>query len=317
MQRTIVQLVLLVLLTVYLSPDSVRGQDKVQGVELAAALNLHAQDIWLDGVLFVPEVVPSVRCVMVVIGWGRGQDLYRDQELRGALGEVECGLLQLTLRNIQTPTARIPVTSQVVRNAAVGGAGGLLMLLERLAEESGRPELKDVPVLLWGHSAAGSFGITFAALHPGRTIAFVRWNSHLRELPVAIEDVMAIPALMIAGEKDGVAGVEDTRDLWMKGRSAKAPWTLAVQPGAPHGSTKSLQRSKELLLPWIAAVLRARTPSGGSGLRSVSDASGWLGSHETAEVAAYDRFAGTKLKASWFPDELSARGWQSVLDVSR
>jgi hypothetical protein len=51
----------------------------------------------------------------------------------------------------------------------------------------------------------------------------------------------------------------------------------------------------------------------GTRLRTVTDASGWLGNNHTAEIAAYGVFAGPKQEASWLPDEITARGWQTVL----
>ena len=320
MQRTTRALALIMTFCVALDPGTLSGQstaDQLQGLELAAAVNVHERDVSLQGDLFLADGSPTVRCLIVILNWGLGQQLYQNQELRRALDTLACGLLQLRIRNIRTTSERGPASGQVVRNAALGGADGLSILVRRLAQESERPELGDVPFLFWGHSAAGTFGITYAALHPQRTIAFVRYNSHLRRLPVAMDVLTEIPGLLFAGERDQVAGVDDTRSLWRRGRSTDAPWTFAVQPGGPHGSAEFMKTANALLIPWLRAIVQARLLPGSSGLRALSDTSGWLGNQETAEVAASRGFSESRAEASWLPDELSARGWQSVVRASR
>ena len=79
-----------------------------------------------------------------------------------------------------------------IRNAGVGGEAGLLLLLNRLAVESRHDEVRNAPLLFWGHSAAASFGISFAGLHPDRTIGFVRYHGNLRGQPVNIRSVSDI-----------------------------------------------------------------------------------------------------------------------------
>jgi hypothetical protein len=291
---------------------------EVRGAELAAAVNLLRKDVKVEGTLFLPQKVGRVRAVIVVINWGIGQSVYRDDPQWRRLAEtLESGLLHARVSNIGPIGTDTPVAAQVVRNAAVGGADGLLMLLRRLAEESGHRELEDAPLLFWGHSAAGSFGITFAALQPRRTIAFVRYHSHLRGLPVDMKVVTTIPALFLAGDKDETAGVEDTQDLWKNGRSAGAPWTFAVEPGATHDSLESLKKANDLMIPWITAVVRERVSPDNGTLRVVTETSAWMGNNRTADVALYSSFSASKFEASWLPDESSARGWRIVLGVSK
>ena len=112
--------------------------------------------------------------------------------------------------------------------------------------------------------------------------------------------------------RDEVAGVEDTRDLWRGGRSEDAPWTLAIQPEAPHGSPDFLERAKNLLIPWVVAVVEVRTSPGSTTLRSVSGGAGWLVNHETSEAAVNEDFSGSASDASWLPDEPSVRAWRTV-----
>ena len=189
-------------------------------------------------------------------------------------------------------------------------------MLNELAHQTGRAELQDAKLLLWGHSAAGSFGTTFAATHPTRTIAFVRYHSHARGLPVDLTTIGRIPALVLAGEKDTTAGVEDSEALWKSGRRLAAPWTFAVEPGATHGSSEALKKANELAIPWIRAVIAQRLSNSGMDLRPVDDTSGWLASTTGSEIAPAGSFRGPKKEAAWLPDEASARGWRVVTGTS-
>lgn len=292
------------------------AEAQVPGSEMAAAVNLSAQDAWADGELFIAEGVDHVRCVFVVIDWGLGWNQYVDQELREAVGSIDCGLLQLRIRNIRSrPRGR--EAQLIVRDASEGGAQGLVALAEAFADGFGRPELSDVPFVFWGHSAAGTFGLTFAGLYPERTVAFVRYNSHLRDLAVDMSIVTGIPGLLIAGETDEVAGTEDARKLWAAGRAAGAPWALAIQPGSPHGSEEFLSASNALLVPWLQAVVELRVDPQGSGLRPISKATGWLADEGTVRVRANLDADSATSQASWLPDEASVHGWHVVTGMSR
>jgi hypothetical protein len=220
----------------------------VRGRELAAAVNLHQKDMKAEGTVFLPHEVRQFRALIVVINWGISRNLYEDPQWRKLSETLACGLLHVRISNIGsgvktrvTPSGRIvpdlPLVTRPERNAAVAGAAdAFLTLLDRLAEESGHQELKSAPMLFWGHSAAGSFGTTFAALHPARTIAFVRYHSHQRGLPLDMKVVTQIPALLFAGRNDETAGMEDTQGLWKSGRSMGAPWTFVLRSDAPHFS---------------------------------------------------------------------------------
>ena len=134
---------------------------------------------------------------------------------------------------------------------------------------------------------------------------------------INLKVVTRIPALFLAGDKDETAGVEDTQDLWKNGRSAGAPWTFAVEPGATHDSLESLKKANDLMIPWITAVVREHVPPDNGTLRVVTETSAWMGNNRTADVALYSSFSASKFEASWLPDESSARGWRIVLGVSK
>jgi len=332
MHKTCYNLALIVLLAFSGNAHSLGSQaetNPARGRELAAAVNLHRRDMKAEGTLFVPHEVRQFRAVIVVINWGISRDLYEDPQWRKLSETLTCGLLHIRISNIDssmrtrmTPSGRIvpdvPPVAQPERNAAIAGAAdAFLTLLDRLAEESGHQELKSAPMLFWGHSAAGSFGPTFAALHPARTIAFVRYHSHQRGLPLDMKVVTQIPALLFAGRNDETAGMEDTQELWKSGRSMGAPWTFVLRSDAPHFSVEALKKANDMAIPWITAVFRQRIAPSSAGLRPVSDSSAWIGDQQTLEIALHGSFSGSKTDASWLPDETSARAWRVVSGAAK
>ncbi|MEO2035008.1 MAG: hypothetical protein ABGZ35_23245, partial [Planctomycetaceae bacterium] len=243
----------------------------VLGKEFASTVRVDAHEVTVEGVLFLPEKIAQAHGVITFVNWGLGLHLYEYAEWRELAQRMQAVLLLVAIRSERPGGAQ-----QTVRNATAGGGEGVLLLLESLAEQSGRPELGSAKLLLWGHSAAGSFGLTFAALHPQRTIAFVRYHSHLRNLPVDVESAAKVPGLLLAGEADQTAGVEDSKTLWQRGRLLAAPWTFGIEPGISHGSREGLKQANTVTKPWVTAVYKQRIVSGDGELRSVSERSAWL-----------------------------------------
>ena len=316
--RRFISLGLLAFLAVaHVVEGQVLRSDAATDQEFSASAQDARRSVNVEGTLLLPPTANPVRGVIVVLGWGVGTWVYNDPAWRQLADELHYGLLRLMVSNNGGPAdpLSLPVADQAVRNASLGGAEGLLKILNEFARQSGRPELQDAKLLLWGHSAAGSFGTTFAALHPSRTIAFVRYHSHSRGLPVDLTATVRVPALIFAGEKDTTAGIEDSEALWRSGRALQAPWTFALEPGATHGSSEALKKANELTIPWIRAVIQQRFANNGVGLRPVDETSGWRASSMAKTVVPAGSFQGNKAEASWLPDEASARGWRLVTGI--
>ena len=138
---------------------------QADGVEFTAAVNLPSRDVRAIGTLFLPAKVSKARTVFVVMHYGRGESFFNDQALRTSLRGTESALLLAALPSMTTPVRYVPAGPDA------GGADALIALLRRIGDESSHPELTDVPLIFWGHSAGGHFGTAFAALHPTRTLA--------------------------------------------------------------------------------------------------------------------------------------------------
>jgi dienelactone hydrolase len=283
----------------------VNGQGALEGREFAAAANLPKSNAKVEGLLFLPHEAKRVSRVVVILDYGQlGRLLFEDDALRRVVKETSGAVVLARFTHIEPPPPDEPVASQLLRNAAVGGGDALLLLLRQFAEETGHRELRDASMLFWGWSAAASFGTTFAASQPERTVGFIRYHAHRRGLSDDAQRLKQIPALLIAGGKDETAGVEDAQAFWKLGRAAGAPWALVVEPGSPHFSLEShALTAKQLVIPWIAAVLRSGLARDGA----------WLANTDASIIASDGGFAGDKAAANWLPDEVSARGVHAVM----
>ena len=105
----------------------------VPASEFAAAVNLPEKDFKVEGRLFLPKKVSHVRGVIVVIGWGLGFQVYDDPAWRKLTETLQLGLLRATLSHIAAGMNNGDLAAFADR----GGADGLVILLQRLAQESG------------------------------------------------------------------------------------------------------------------------------------------------------------------------------------
>jgi hypothetical protein len=295
------------------------------GAEFAAAFNLPQLDLKVEGTIFVPPNVRQVRAIVVLlnsgVSWeGMGGSLYSDPELRRLVQRLECALLLprfTTIRRESDPT-------WILTNARLGAADGLFMILERLALESNHAEITDAPLLLWAHSRTGHLGATFAALHPQRTVALVRYHTGGGGLGGPDMKVLTqIPSLLVEARSDieqnktnGFRG-EAAETTFKAGRAAGAPWTFAIEPDAVHQNPANLKTANALVLPWIAGVLRQRLSVRAPELRAVTETSAWLGDIQTGRAGPSADFVGPKQDANWLPDDESAHGWRRVTGMKQ
>jgi dienelactone hydrolase len=296
--------VALLVALLFLSPASIA----TAADEVSASVTLPDRQIRAEGKL-VASTQSNIRSVIVIMRWGVGGDVYEDAGWRELAKRLEAAMLLLDLQATgEIPVERVPPEKQLIRNAAVGGGDALVALLDRFAQLPGYAAVKRAPLLLWGFSASGSFGTTFAASRPARTIGFVRYHSHARSLPVNMTVVGKLPALIIAGGGDKTAGVDDARELSQKGRHAGAPWTFAIHPHQQHG--RGLSESKAFMLAWVEAVMRQRLERGAA---LGGPAPGWIGDANTGRVFSAGDYPGSPQQATWLPDERTAKLWQALI----
>lgn len=285
--------------------------DAVRGWEFAAAINLVPKDVKAEATIFIPQKVSRIRALLVIIKYGLGFQFAAAPQTLKLAETLDAAVLGVQFSNV-SPN----VVDKGLRATGDGIHDALLGVVQSLAGETGHQELTDAPLLIWGHSAGGGAAESFVRRFPDRILAFVLYHSAGGGGDPAKASIR-IPTLIVhAGKDTDVLGARNGPEgFWKRGRSTGAPWTFAVEPEATHGDLS--EKAVDLMVAWIAAVVRQRLPSAGTALRAVEDASGWVGNNKTGEVSLYGAFPGLKTEASWLPDEATARAWRTVVGVAK
>jgi pimeloyl-ACP methyl ester carboxylesterase len=296
-----------------LSADQQAPPDRIQGLAFAGAVNLVKRDAHVVTELFVPHSLKVLRCVVVVMNHGvMSEDLFYSDVVRRLSADAGCATGYAKVLPMSGPQPNRSFEAEVLRNAGTGSGEAMVRVMDLLARETGHPELRSAPMLLWGFSQGASFAMTFAQLYPERTIGFVRYHIHRRNVPPTIKGLDRIPALIVAGAQDQAAGFEDAEQLWREGRTAGAPWTLAVEPLAQHSSPAIHQVTlRELTVPWMKAILRLRL--GPRGLQTIPNTAGVLVDLISLKTVPATAIGAESPTTNWLPDEATLSGWKAVV----
>jgi hypothetical protein len=207
--------------------------------------------------------------------------------------------------------------------------------LQEIADQLGRPELLNAPIIREGLSSNGGYTIQLTHKYADRMLAgvttqplpppaqgneafnFGRMSENVRSLPGSVYDIsrsFAVPIFNQTGENDPVCGSVMAYGLDRYARRQNAPWTYFCLPRGGHGN----QVPHALAAAWLEAVIAQRLPvdvdlrQGPPKLKPINIADGWLGNPQTLEIAAYADYAGDRTKACWLPDKITAELWQKL-----
>ncbi len=287
------------------SPDPVT----VAGPQLSAQEATTIQ--FGDFALHVPANVNHVRGILVALGGPNTQGFAFGTPF-GALPAVEASLQELGAMFRDLAAERglaILGSSRFGPTAYPNLPASDQLLLDGIAQAAaltGRSELLDAPILLYGMSGGGNQAWGFTQRNPERVAAlFLRVPQSAGPLT---GPALHVPAYMVLGELD--INVDNTmlRATFEAHRAAGAPWALAVEPGAVHFSLTPAQR--ELTVDWMRAILplgQARP------FRQQWPRVGWFGDPTTGQIARVQPFAGGRSTASWFPTRPLAVQWAAFI----
>lgn len=191
-----------------------------------------------------------------------------------------------------------------------GSERAFLHALKIFAQAGKHPELEEAPWALWGHSGGAMWSMHMTFRHPERVAAvFARSQAVAGDNKKALQ----VPIILNYGEQEKkgqfVKVHENSIAVFAKFRPEGALWSVAVDPKSSH----DCRDSRLLAIPFFDAVLAQRLPAAdakpGAALKPLDAAKGWLGDPETFDIAAVADYKGDKSKASWLPDEHTARCW--------
>jgi pimeloyl-ACP methyl ester carboxylesterase len=200
-------------------------------------------------------------------------------------------------------------------NAPGGTGDALLEALKKFADLSGRTEISQVPLLLYGESAGGQFNYDFVLWKPERVMAFVVNKGGYYDQDAPDTHTCATPGLFFLGQKDSDLRINAITTLWTTGRKMGALWALAPQPNSGH----EFSRTAPVAQIFFNGVLKNRLPDesqvsdGSPTMQPMQENQGWLGDLTTCEIHDGSNDASPDRTASWFPDHDSADAWKAFV----
>jgi hypothetical protein len=121
----------------------------------------------------------------------------------------------------------------------------------------------------------------------------------------------AVPTYLVLAGEEALFDNADLVAAFQENRGQGGLWSLAVEPGVLHHSLSPTQH--RATVAWLETVLSLRLPDDSGPLRTLDEQAGWLGDHDTGEVAAWPDYGGDRTTASWFPTADVARQWQPLV----
>jgi hypothetical protein len=258
--------------------------------------------------LWIPPGCEHVRGVVVAQNNMEEISILENQKFRDALAKMDFAEVWVS-----------PFFDHFFRfNAGAGETFNDLM--SRLADESGYSELKFVPVVPMGHSAAASWPYYFAAWNPGRTLCALsvsgQWP-YFRN-PVFAPDIWGnhnidfVPCLESMGEYEA-ADTWSREGLWERQRHPLMPLSMLANPGQGHFATTDAKA--EYLALYIKKAVEYRVPKDWDGTSAPNlipidpTRTGWLvdkwrrDEPPVAPPAPVGEYKGDPNQAFWFFDK--------------
>ena len=204
-------------------------------------------------------------------------------------------------------------------NASSGTGLALDMALQKLAEQSGHPEITHAPLCLAGFSNGGAFSFSYNWYRPERVLAFFCNKSGLSK-DGGDRRANETFAVLLYGEKEQGGPLSGSQakmtDYFHKHRSQGARWALAIEWNVlhEHGNVDSFVRA------FFEEAIRLRYPAkadprkGPIALKNFAEHSGWLGDNASwlgvsPRVLPFASYRGDLSHASWFPNKAIAQEW--------
>jgi hypothetical protein len=264
-----------------------------------------------DFALHVPANVHHVRGILLALG-GPNTRGFAVGTPFGAPPAVEASLQELgaMFRDLAAERGLAILGSGRFGPAAYPNdpASDQLLLdgIVQAAALTGRPDLLDAPLLVYGVSTGAPEATGFTQRNPERVLAL------FLKVPLSAGPLtgqaLQVPAYMVLAEFDARADNTMLTTTFEAHRTAGAPWAMALEPGVPDHSLSPAQR--ELTVDWMRAILPLETAGP---FHQNPPQVGWLGDPATGQIAPVWMFAGDRSAASWFPTRPLAEQWAAFI----
>jgi hypothetical protein len=194
-----------------------------------------------------------------------------------------------------------------------------LKCLADFAQESGHPELMQVPWCLWGHSGGGYWAAEMQLLHPQRIVAiwlrsgasklFQKSQPETRDIPAAFYQVPVMCNPGVKEKNDRFARIwEGMVETFRSGRAKGAPVGFAPDPRTSH----ECGDSRYLAIPFFDACLALRLPKQGqTNLRPAGPGTPWTGAFPGTDPNP----AGSPELEVWLPSHGVRKAWMEYVKM--
>lgn len=300
-------------------------------VTFPASQNQKGLQIGVTHTLWIPSNVASIRGIIVhqhgcgVGACKGGQTAAYDLHWQELARKWDCALLGPAYHQAEDQNCRLWCDP---RN---GSSAIFVQALAALAEQSGRPEIAEVPWCLWGHSGGGFWASLLQMEFPERIVAIWfqsgtahgRWTAGEIDAPEIPPAAMKIPMMANAGLKE--RGHERFQTAWLGSlamfrdyRSRGAPIAFTPDPLSGHET----RDSRYLAIPFFDACLEQRLSVDASGpLREMDERKAWLAPVPLDPTAPQPPptpaalFKGDRRKAVWLPNKDVAEAWAEFIQT--
>lgn len=287
---------------------------KAGGVRRDMALTRLEHFEFEEFALYVPDRVSRARAILLTLGGPDTRGFASDSAFGAPVPEVEAALHALGEEFRGLAAEKGLAVLGTSRAALPNGPESDALLrdaVEQAAALSGRPELSDVPLVIYGMSGGAPQASGLAARSPERVAAlFLKVPADVQLLDGG--PAVGVPTHLVLAENDAFVDNAALEAAFRANRTAGALWALALERDAIHFSLSPAQRA--LTLDWMGTVLDRRLGDGGSGaLAPIEETAGWLGDPDTRAVARWADYRGDLSSASWFPTAETGLSWAAFL----
>jgi pimeloyl-ACP methyl ester carboxylesterase len=270
---------------------------------------------------WVPDSVTTLRCIIVhqhgCTREGDGPQMVNDLQWISFAKKWQAAFI--------APSLTTGSNCGNWNNPNNGSSGTYLAALDTLAKRSGRPEIRTIPWVIWGHSGGSMWACTMLGKYPARIAAVIAQScgADVSNTPATLK----VPVLHHNGRKD----ICYNDSYFGNGRAKGALWAHAINPNplwvngncAPPNALcwdttmygHAPWNLRMIAIPWMDIALTARLPdkAGDSVLKAMDTTNAWLGDTATRAVSSEATFTGNKLRACWFPNQRFALLWREYM----
>ncbi|MFK5924058.1 MAG: hypothetical protein QM496_17920 [Verrucomicrobiota bacterium] len=195
---------------------------------------------------------------------------------------------------------------------SAGTGDALIRAIDMIADSAKRPELKIVPMVLYGRDVGGgAFVYNFAQWKPERVAAVVAakgafYNAEPNEISAKV------PLMFIQGEYDNewelYEGKNLANEVFGKHVKLQPNWVFALEPRGTSGDSLQVFTLGQAFLNVVVPMRM-----GSEGLNEIERSSAWVGDIEGKKISKAGGSTEWTAGRTWLPDARLAKSWQAFV----